>query len=383
MEGDNMSETTPPARYPSAEHLTDIAGSFKHLAAILRQHWAIYDATVAENPWRLSVSSRKFVWNGQGHVPRELWGELLRDIVEVADAHRACKKLIADIVPGGEFDDYRGPGADMLPKGVRTPQTGAPLVTGWPVAVSRLIRSLQVSLKVVEDALTPDPPKRYYLPVEVEVVNDIAAAADLLARESSRRGPEESGTAQERKVAETARYVFHFHGAVYDVRFEDESGRIDAALAGAGYICRLLQQPRIALKATELIGAVASLDSGQADQAQNQESLRKLRKRRTELMQDLPASNAPEYPVEYEEVRPEVEEIDAEIRHLTGLGGKARRNRPNDSARVTATKSIRLVIDKCRTEYSLPRLAEHLDEHIHTGVECIYSPPDPLPIWQF
>jgi hypothetical protein len=228
---------------------------------------------------------------------------------------------------------------------------------------------------------------------------DHAAAANVLAQYGRERetaelpersnshlesaGPADVTTPQSTKVAETGPYLFHFEGAVYRVLFEDEPGTIDAALAGAGYIHRLLQQPRIPLKATDLVGAVASLDSGQADQVQNQESLGNLRKRRAQLMEDLPAPDAPEYPVMYEEIRPEVEQIDAEVRHLTGLGGKARRNRPNDSARVRATKSIRLVIDKCRTEYELSRLAEHLNKHIRTGDECIYSPPDPPPNWQF
>jgi len=185
------------------------------------------------------------------------------------------------------------------------------------------------------------------------------------------------------KLAETTGYLYRLEGAVYRVRFESESGTIDAALAGAGYICRLLQQPRRPLKATDLVGAVASLDSGQADQSQNREALDALRKRRAQLVQDLPDSHSPEYAVIYEEVRPEMDHIDAEIRHLTGRGDKARRSSPNDSARVSATKSIELVIERCRSAYRLPRLAEHLDRDVRTGADCIYSPPDPVPDWQF
>jgi len=108
-----------------------------------------------------------------------------------------------------------------------------------------------------------------------------------------RKGPPGVPTPQSTKVAETVPYLFRFEGAVYRVRFKDESGTIDAALLGAGYIFEVLQHPQVFYSATTLRRSVEAADSGKTDQSELQEALRKLNDRLAEL-QDLD-SQAPDF----------------------------------------------------------------------------------------
>jgi hypothetical protein len=270
-----MPDSTHATRYPSPAELAEIAGTAKRLGQALRHHYPIREASPKENPYRLLFPESEPYWNAQRPVGDDTTGNQRRDIDEVGNAYFACNELVKDIEPAGAFDDYTGPRAEKLRKKYSDARTGRRVVTGWDIKVSRAIKSLKDCLNTVKDALHPSPEAEYFEPLSLKVVEHIEGAADLLAQYGRERetaqlpewsnshlesaGPVDVTTPQSTKVAETVPCLFRFEGAVYRVRFEDESGTIDAALAGAGYICRLLQQPRIPLKATDLVGAVAAL----------------------------------------------------------------------------------------------------------------------------
>jgi hypothetical protein len=177
--------------------------------------------------------------------------------------------------------------------------------------------------------------------------------------------------------------LFRLSSAFYEVRYEGESGTIPANLAGARYVAELLQHPHTFRKATELRRSVESADSGRTDSDEYREALRKCHEELERTKADIEEASRGGNEAEKAELVRKQESINAEVRRLSGLGGKARHRNPDDSARVSVTKSINLIIQKCREEYNLPRFSRHLDDAIETGSKCAYRPSNPAPEWQF
>ena len=70
----------------------------------------------------------------------------------------------------------------------------------------------------------------------------------------------------------------------------------------------------------------------------------------------------------------EREQLVAEIRRATGLGGRLRSN-PNDPAeRARKAVSARIRDAIRRVDTVAPLLAAHLDRSIQTGLQCSYTP---------
>ena len=87
--------------------------------------------------------------------------------------------------------------------------------------------------------------------------------------------------------------------------------------------------------------------------------------------------------VEAAHCQEEIEAISKRIRELTGLGGKVHRTDLSERLGKTVSKSIDLVIKKCKENYNLPKLVAHLDESIERGRSCSYRPANPMPDWKF
>jgi hypothetical protein len=82
-----------------------------------------------------------------------------------------------------------------------------------------------------------------------------------------------------------------------------------------------------------------------------------------------------------ERLESEREQLLAEVRRVTGLGGRIRTNSndPAERARKAVSGRIRDAIG--RVEQIMPGLALHLNRSIHTGLQCSYAPPtDDVPI---
>jgi hypothetical protein len=205
------------------------------------------------------------------------------------------------------------------------------------------------------------------------------------AASDRRKGQAGAMTAPNTEPAETVPYLFRFEGAVYRVRFENESGTIDASLRGAGHIFELLQHPHKFYSAAELARVAEAADSGKTDQAEHQDALRKLHDRLAEL-QDLD----PQSP-DFNSLNQEREDCLAEVRRLTGLEcrqgdrpeGKARRRNPADSARVAVARAIERVLAKCRADWGLAQFADHLNRSLERGADYAYRPAAPSPDWHF
>jgi hypothetical protein len=173
-------------------------------------------------------------------------------------------------------------------------------------------------------------------------------------------------------------------GGYYKVNYDGELGTIPAQLAGATYVFELLQHPYTFYKATVLRGAIESADSGKADQAESQEALAKCNRELKQIDADIAEADRDRNETEKAELVEKREEILSEVKRLSGgLGGKTRRRKQSESARVSVTKSIELVIQKCRDDFGLPRFATHLDKAIEKGTECAYRPAAPAPHWDF
>lgn len=206
-------------------------------------------------------------------------------------------------------------------------------------------------------------------------------------------------------------YLFRFEGAVYRVRFEGETGTVDAKLKGARYIYELLRHPNKVYPAVDLqamgvsvdnevkerrkLGHVSALqdlyedgeiperDSGKTDREMLREVLRGYRVRLSEIEAELDRAKSDNDEAAEHRLTTEKEGILAEIKRHQGLGGRLlRRLDGNENARSSVAKRIRGVITKCRSDWGLPRFAHHLDR-IDCGGSLVYAPPAPLPDWHF
>jgi len=219
------------------------------------------------------------------------------------------------------------------------------------------------------------------------------------------------------RVCNEPAYLFRDAGAVYQVRFEGETGTIDAKLKGAKCVFELLQHPNRLYAASDLHALTAPVDkerrsrrewgaasdeaerehemergperdTGATDLAANQEALRQYRDRLTEIDPMLERARKDHDTVQTDILQQEKDCLCDEVRHMTGLGGKVRRPLDaNDKARSSVTRAINLVISKCRQEWHLRKLADHLEACIEPGRKCIYRPSKqsfrPAPDWHF
>ena len=196
----------------------------------------------------------------------------------------------------------------------------------------------------------------------------------------------ESETLENAVKAETENqplYLLQLDGAVYRVQHNGESGTIPAHLKGAKYIFELLQHPHKFHKATDLRGAVLSGDSGKTDEKEFREALKLCNEDLKRIDTDIEGAKRDGDELMEAELVDEREKVLAEVRRCKGLGGKLRLTNLNESARVSVTKSIELVINKCRNDFRLPKFAAHLDDTIDRGTDCAYRPTSPAPDWQF
>lgn len=205
--------------------------------------------------------------------------------------------------------------------------------------------------------------------------------------------------------------LFRRDGPRYRVRFEGQEGFIDAALRGARYIQELLQHPHKPIPSSELqllglkqdpkvrqrreLGSESwkeyafgemgppEHDSGQTDMEETKIALREYWVRLRQIPNDLEKAEAENNPVEVNALAREREHIRAEVRRLTGLGGRVRKpvRTLDERARSSVSKAIARVIDQCKTDPGLSAFADHL-KAIDRGLSCTYR-PDPLPDWHF
>ena len=180
-------------------------------------------------------------------------------------------------------------------------------------------------------------------------------------------------------------YVYRDCGAYYKVRFEDESGLIEAKLSGARYIHELLHHPNETYQAVDLRGSVNADDELSSDRRQLMQALQECNKRLQSIKGEMDKAEKNDDLAAVSRLQKEKKDIESEIRRLTGKGGRLRTpSNPREAARVAVSQSIKLVRDKCKTKYRLPRFAQHLEDKIDpSGTTYTYRPADPPPDWGF
>jgi hypothetical protein len=269
----------------------------------------------------------------------------------------------------------------LLDEGLRLPNAihGDSFSLLHRIAVSRpWRRDIQEWLEVLPPALRARFDDEYALDDTgwpFFVYNTVAASLDQ---------PIQHPVAEEREPVTTHRYLFRKDGAVFEVQFEGEAGKIDAKLFGAKYIFELLQHPNRDHSAVALAGRVDSSDK--PDKQELLEARKKCEERIKENAYELDRAKRDNDLAAVDRLKDERLQLVAEIRRMTGLGGRLKEgpgSDPAETARVAVTNAINRVIDKCKTAYALPRLAEHLDDAISTGKTCAYRPADPAPDWHF
>jgi len=179
-------------------------------------------------------------------------------------------------------------------------------------------------------------------------------------------------------ITEEPRFLFKRDGAYYRVRFDGEAATLPDQ-AGVRYLHELLQRRNVPIKATELRGDVEA----SPEIVEDKERLRVLHNQSQEVNADLERARDNNDMGEVDRLEEDRQAILYEVGRFTGPGGKARLNNPNDAARVAVTKAIKGIVKRCRTEWNMPRFADHLRKHLDTGGDCSYRPALPFPDWIF
>jgi len=161
-------------------------------------------------------------------------------------------------------------------------------------------------------------------------------------------------------------------GAVWTISWHHETGSLPH-LKGLADIATLISHRGQEVSALELAGGLAV--SGVATDAMaDRRSLDTYRRRLDDLDAEIDVADRDADLGRTELLDAERQQLLAELRRVTGLGGRIRSN-PNDPAeraRKAVSGRIRDAIG--RLAGITPGLAAHLDRSIRTGLRCSYSP---------
>ncbi len=161
-------------------------------------------------------------------------------------------------------------------------------------------------------------------------------------------------------------------GAVWTISWHHETGTLPH-LKGLADIATLISRRDQEVSALELAGGPAV--SGVATDAMaDRQSLDTYRRRLDDLDAEIDVADRDADLGRTELLDAERQQLLAELRRVTGLGGRIRSN-PNDPAeraRKAVSGRIRDAIG--RLAEITPGLAAHLDRSIRTGLRCSYSP---------
>jgi hypothetical protein len=142
---------------------------------------------------------------------------------------------------------------------------------------------------------------------------------------------------------------------------------------GLSDIAVLVQQPGEEVSALQLAGGLAADDSS-SQELIDLEALNAYRARLDDLSAEIDQAETAADIGRVESLETEREQLLAEIRRATGLGGRPRSN-PNDPAeRARKAVSARMRDAIRRIDTVAPLLAAHLDRSIQTGLRCSYAP---------
>ena len=162
-------------------------------------------------------------------------------------------------------------------------------------------------------------------------------------------------------------------GTLWSVSFDHERATV-AHVKGMTDLATLVSSPGRPVSALELVGAPVTV-SGATDPLVDLTALRSYRARLAELDAELDHAHQESDLASLDRLGTEREQLLAELRRTTGLGGTIRpaANAPAERARKAVSGRIRDAIR--RLDDVAPGLASHLDRSIRTGLRCCYEPP--------
>jgi len=167
--------------------------------------------------------------------------------------------------------------------------------------------------------------------------------------------------------------VFILEGGSYRITYEGKQITLPSS-AGLFYIVCLMQNRPNSISSVEL-QALRNDESplvlaGTSGEAIGQEGLSILQQRLDDLDEEIAESQNNHDEARLEQLQAEREQILAEVRKATGLGGRLRVNSDAEKARKAVLNAITGAIKKISKSH--PALGEHLDKTIETGTHCCY-----------
>ena len=156
------------------------------------------------------------------------------------------------------------------------------------------------------------------------------------------------------------------------VRFVDEEVQFRDSL-GMAYLAALIAQPAQPMHVLDL--AARRSDAGAADSGEvlDQRARTQVRARMHDLATELEDTEASHDLGRSEALGAELDQLEQELAHALGLGGRARRmGDPVERARKSVYNRIQAALKAIEKE--LPELAQHLRHAVRTGRTCVYAP---------
>jgi hypothetical protein len=171
-------------------------------------------------------------------------------------------------------------------------------------------------------------------------------------------------------------------GKIWAISWGDERGNV-THVKGLTDIATLLRHRGEEVSALQLAGAASVVSAGR-DDLTDLDALEAYRRRLDDLRAERDDAEADADIARVELLDGEREQLLAEIRRTTGLGGRIRTNSNDPAERARKAVSARLRDAVRRIEAVAPDLAAHLDRSIHTGLRCGYFPTgdDALIDWE-
>src|SRR5690606_9938478 len=181
------------------------------------------------------------------------------------------------------------------------------------------------------------------------------------------------------EVVPDAEYLFRRQGQTWTLRFRGSEPLLMSDSKGLRYIRFLLMQPGERLTAKALVDLDEGREVGShplsTSLAADQEAIDSVRATMRELKRDL--ADAEEFcdTDEAERLRGEIEKLEDYVKQEAGLGGKSRRESPDQKrARTAVSNAIKRAITAIGKEHDA--FAKYLKRQVQTGFFLEYRDTD-------
>lgn len=177
------------------------------------------------------------------------------------------------------------------------------------------------------------------------------------------------------EVQAAAAFIFRRDGEFWRLTFDGQTVYLKDSV-GLTYIARLLNEPHRDIPAVALLAARAGIDpriaSGSSGAWLDDAGREKLRKRYTELTEELEGARGNHDLGRVEKLQSEMESLASEIARATGLGGRSREKSDADKVRKSVSMAVSRDIERITGKHAA--LGRHLHASISSGYMFRYAP---------